>query len=243
MESRRLDELKRICKEVEEGRNTESMNYGDSISGETSAVYIKRFGRNLEDVQKAVEELKEKGFMVIYPAELSEEKLSQMSEDERKAYKIQQESALIVDGHEDYLTPELAERISDHYYMCYDYDARDQAMGSDSSLITIDPRNSRKVTIDLYYKGDMLKAGGIKEGEDKRLSEIFKELGYTTQEQADHTTIESGFPYHAYEEHSKLRQMANDRYVKGKKKTIEGLRAARAAKEQQQEKASEEYEK
>ncbi len=205
MERKREDELKRIYeKEIEEGRDHTAIRYmEDHISRETGAVEIggidtKGWGK------KVLEELKEKGYIVIQPAQLSEEKLSQMSENERFNYERQQERVLVVDGNEDWLTPQLAEEIIEFYYSTLDWDGIDKV--GEGALTCIDPReNEKKVNVKLQYdRGILTQAGGAKEGETEKLSAILKEVGFeivgenTNLSSKGEMTIKTDFPSFAY---------------------------------------------
>lgn len=70
-------------------------------------------GREIDS--ETVKKLESLGFKAIYPAELSKEEVSKMSDVDRYVYEDRLKRALIIDGKEPNLSLEFGRIISDHY--------------------------------------------------------------------------------------------------------------------------------
>ena len=75
-------------------------------------------GRDSQTVKK----LESLGFRVLYPAELSEEKINSMSLNEKNLYSTRKKQALIIDGKQQYPSLEYARMILDNYFYAYNYE-------------------------------------------------------------------------------------------------------------------------
>lgn len=157
----------------------------------------------MERDSETVKKLESLGFKAIYPAELSEEAISRMSDTERYVYENKMKRALIIDGKEQNLSLEFAQMISDHYLSA---DTPTHLWGLD--------RTNNSLT---NYIG----LGHHKEGTAENLQELLSSVGFNPTldgEKYDKSiTISSDIPYPAVKR-SKFEQI----YDKAKGK-IQGM--------------------
>lgn len=146
----------------------------------------------LERDSETVKRLEGLGFKAIYPAELSEETISRMSDVEKYVYEDKMKRALIIDGKEPNLSLEFAKMISDHYLSA---DTSTHLWGLDKT------NNSLTNHIGL---------GHHKEGTAENLQELLSSVGFNPTldgEKYDKSiTISSDIPYPAVRK-SKLEQI------------------------------------
>lgn len=157
----------------------------------------------LERDSETVKRLESLGFKAIYPAELSEEAISRMSDSEKDVYEGKMKEALIIDGKEPNLSLEFAKMISDHYLSA---DTPTHLWGLDRT------NNSLTNHIGLDNR---------KEGTAENLQELLSSVGFNPTldgEKYDKSiTISSDIPYPAVKR-SKFEQI----YDKAKGK-IQGM--------------------
>ena len=84
----------------------------DPNSNETCAISVP----GLKQSPGVEEKLTAAGFMVIYPAELSAEAVARMDDVERATYERNLQNGLVVDSHEECLSGNFLNHISEHYY-------------------------------------------------------------------------------------------------------------------------------
>lgn len=157
----------------------------------------------MERDSETVKKLESLGFKAIYPAELSEEEVSRMSDADRYVYEDKMKRALIIDGKETNLSLEFGKMISDHYLSA---DTPTLLWGFDKE------NNSLTNHIGL---------GHHKEGTAENLQALLESVGFNPTldgEKYDKSiTISSDIPYPALKR-SKLEQI----YDKAKGK-IQGM--------------------
>ena len=157
----------------------------------------------MERDSEAVKKLESLGFKVIYPAELSEEKVSRMSDVDRYVYEDKMKRALIIDGKETNLSLEFGKMISDHYL----------SADTPTHLWGFDKENNSLT--------NHIVLGHHKEGTDENLQALLESVGFNPTldgEKYDKSiTISSDIPYPAVKR-SKFEQI----YDKAKGK-IQGM--------------------
>lgn len=158
----------------------------------------------VERDSETVKKLESLGFKAIYPAELSEEAISRMSDVDKYVYEDKMKRALIIDGKETNLSLEFAKMISDHYL---------SADITSTHFWGLD-RTNNSIT---KYIG----LGHHKEGTAENLQSLLSSVGFNPTldgEKYDKSiTISSDIPYPAVKR-TKFEQI----YDKGKGK-IQGM--------------------
>lgn len=162
----------------------------DPVSQEHIGYYI-----SMEKNSNEVAKLESLGFKVIYPAELTEDAISQMTVADKFTYELKMKRALVVDKQEPKHSLEFAEMISNHYLSA---DPLQQLWGIDEKRNTI----SRNIGL-----------GHHPEGTAESLQRILNDVGVSSTLEGENLTksitISSEVPYHTVDP-SIYAQMHND---------------------------------
>jgi len=125
-----------------------------------------------------LQELESQGFMAIYPAELADEEIAIMSDEQRFMYELNSQHALIVDSKEPHLSLNLAGQIASHVY-------------SNSGAGVLDGLDTKDNTL-TFFPGC---SSCFKEGTHENLQATFTELGYQADLSDGRVTVHSDIPY------------------------------------------------
>lgn len=174
MKEERVEQINQLLREHREylKNNGEgallSVAYHDRASGEINGMDMRDLKRDSDTVKR----LESLGYKVIYPAELSEERISSMSTSEKYVYDRKMNHALIIDKQEECQSLEFGKMITDHY-------------------LSAEPiRNLWSVESDKNNNSinNFIDTRSYKEGTDKDLQGLLKEVGVDS-------TIEQGNYY------------------------------------------------
>ncbi len=141
-------------------------------------------------------ELESQGFKAIYPAELADEEIARMNEDQRFMYELNSQHALLVDSKEPHLSLNLAGQIASHVY-------------SNSGAGVLDGLNTKDNTL-TFFPGC---SSRFKEGTHENLQATLTALGYKADLDKDSVTVQSNIPYPSVNKSkfAKIFEMAKDK--------------------------------
>ena len=173
MEQERSKQLKETFREKDMQKNKQIMvDISQSSLKET-------IGYRMSDLEPyTVKDLEALGFKVIYPAELSEDRVYRMSTREKYFYDYQMKEALIIDGKEQSHSLELAKIISNHYLSADTIPPGYWGIDETGTSLTKD------IEFDHY-----------KEGTAEKLQELLSDIGVNPTLDGESITISSDIPY------------------------------------------------
>lgn len=191
----RIEEARNLLKQYDNQNHTFYMGaICDPSTMETNGLVQYNLKRDSETV-KTLESL---GYKVIYPAQLTEDKVARMDVTEKYLYDERMNQALVIDGNEKQLSLDFANAIAKHYF------------SNGLVMAGVDIENN---SITEYPHGEFV------EGVNKDFQDLLNSIGFQTEmNEHGHVAVSSKIPYPAVKK-SKFKQI----YDKAKGKIQESF--------------------